>query len=338
MYKLDGIQTWLEEILLKQKKSPLQRTAELTDGWKRSGQFCIEWKPTTTTEQVTELTVLQKHYTLTGWLKRIQVFDDDIKDVPDWLKKINVSNFHQSCGENPEQPCIVENITHVPKWLQRMDVCHPPGIKRHNKNIFPSWMQRLNVFDSRNVPSIDLKPRDNYDVTVSPWLEKLYTCEIKEEQARKRMFVPTSYSDNQLYGHVYDENNPQDLMAARRRKTSSSSSIVNNVQYLCNSMINIAAVLATATCNYISTAEKPSQSGMKVNGINSNTGRIQRKKSVIITGQQELERKKKAWETANVKKNKKSMKRMNSAQKIRKEKKKKHSAKAFNGGKCVRAR
>lgn len=342
---LDELQIILEE-LLKRQKTAVQQTAELTDGWKKSGQFCIEWKSEISTgdeEDIPQIKIVKKRYRMCGWLKRINVFEK-LEDFPDWLKKINVSYFHQSCGELLQQPFIVENITDVPKWLQRMDACSPLGLSkvRRKNNRPPAWVRKLNVFD-------DVTTGFDY-LNVPSWLTKIDVYEKNEaikshidlstesacsDYQNKRVYEPGCYNHYRRPG--YDHHQSQWVTPRKTwLRPINSDGVVNNVQYLYNSMINIATILATTTCN------KGMDTSSKMKSTDRNETEKSWNKNMVLTtagsGEAWEQNKRKARETTTTKKNKKWMRRMNVTSKVRNEKKKKHAARTFSGGKCVRAR
>lgn len=327
----------------------MKQTVELTDGWKKSGQFCIEWKPESKIEEVPQIKIVHKQYTITSWLKRINTFEY-YKEVPDWVKRINVSYFHQSCGEALRQPILLENITDVPYWLKIIDVPYfhqscgeameQPVIVENITDV-PKWLQRMDICASPCASKI----RSHYRRAMCAEQLGEFSClpfvlpsqhaklEYEEEHLIKEE-TPTKIDDD-LVLPVYKSSTTQ---WATPRKTwfrppaEDGNSGGNRVQYLCNSMINIAAVLATATCSTSAKAQFPLIPSV---GLNTNTRKSSRK-SAIPFGVKEQNRK--AQESTTYERSKKHMNRMNATSKVRYEKKKKHTARTFSGGKCVRAR
>ena len=92
-----------------------------------------------------EVQVTEVRYPLPRWLRRINVVENFNK-FPSHFNRINVADFHNACGENnvtPQHTC--ETLTHVPSWMQRMDV-HAVEMKGDLPSYsLPSWMKKIRV-------------------------------------------------------------------------------------------------------------------------------------------------------------------------------------------------
>jgi len=130
---------------------------------KREDQaLCIEWhKPknkehsgSVLIEEITqavdaddEVKIIEVRYPLPRWLRRLDLYER-YQQVPEYLKYINVSAFHNACGESHYALPIhtAANITDLPEWLQRMHTCGDQQRDQQTSFInhkIPGWMKRI---------------------------------------------------------------------------------------------------------------------------------------------------------------------------------------------------
>lgn len=317
--QLDGtLQNWLESLVQSAHNIHVQQN-QLAIDWNKRQPLCIEWYKDDTHYDADELEIIEVRYPLPTWMRRMNVVDE-LHPLPEYIKRINISAFHNACGEHHD-PAVdfVENITYVPRWLRRMDVCVPylPRDRHAGIQKFPSWMLNIDC--------------DDEDLMAFPaWMNRIdLFCEGKENiecyprftVRRSKSWMPIScYSTDWIGVRPH----------AWIRPITSEMSLINNAQNLCNSMINFAMVLATATCT---AAEDQCQ---KLDTIGKSSlaekngcfNQKKRRQTPVISG---------LWSPkSSIKKNKKWLNRVNNVAKLQ-SKRIRYASKSFSGRKCVRA-
>jgi len=319
---------------------------------KREDQaLCIEWhKPknkehsgSVLIEEITqavdaddEVKIIEVRYPLPRWLRRLDLYER-YQQVPEYLKYINVSAFHNACGESHYALPIhtAANITDLPEWLQRMHTCGdqqrdqqtsfinhkiPGWMKRirFNKDFFldriPSWMSKINLVDAEDerIDEEHLRhQRPNYDYRIkgsNSWASPRYAKGASE------WISTTSWV----------------------RPITSESSLLNNASSLCNSVINFAMVLATATCK-AAESQAASLTRHRVVAEEESLPKttVTKKKKRVLAGQSTC---KHVAKKSAAKKNKKWLNKVNTINKLeQKNKRQRYAPRSFSGRKSVRA-
>jgi len=314
----------------------------------------IEFEPHVNDDDVI---ITMVRYPLPSWLRRINTFDnrhelpchlkhlraedfhqacgesnvlpihtcETLTRIPDHLKQINPEDFHQACGEAnvmPIQTC--DTLTRVPSWMRRLDVVE----SRHDKEYastarIPTWMRQLRVNHEEmggcyRLPS--WMNRINVDIPDS----KPTNCDLIQTVRGSNSWFSTTTTTGWV-----SNTRPRKWI----RASSETVILLNNAQTICNSMINFAMVLATATCKAAEkTATDLSLSSPVPNTIQASAC-AQKKKRVL--SQSSLSAKHLA--TKSAKKNKKWLSKVNNVKKIQNKRNQRYNAKSFSGSKCVRA-
>ena len=256
------------------------------------------------------------------------------------FKRIDVPYFHSACGEHHNPPIhTCQPLTNVPSWLQRMNLCEQSSRKQKmmNPNNFPSWMSRVDV---------DFE-KDESCVNIPSWMRRLHVDSITHEMALckvpswlKRIDLGLSednHSDQFNYrirgsNSWFSNRFPSELGSFyHRHRPTSETSLLSNCQTLCNSVINFAMVLATATCK----AAEANSSEIFANHGSPKTSDItcvkKRKLSFAQTSAAA-----KHLATKRARKNKKWLRRTNTVNKSQ-IKRQRYKPTSFSGRKSVRA-
>ena len=288
------------------------------------------------------------------------------------FKRIDALCFDGACGEcHAPDTLTCEALTHVPCWMQRIDLCGVdlvaesqfPYVEIRGGDRFPLWMKRMdivgfNVHDAEveagsmmtNVPS--WMQRMHHDVIdgsadyelykVPSWMKRIHLMsdeERKEREVGERFDYGLRGSNSWFSSRCSVAATAAGEIGSFYQRHTSETSLLSSCQTLCNSVINFAMVLATATCTETIDADSAE--------ILSSGGSSSRRSSAVITSEM-IKKKKLSFQqtsasakqlaTKQARKNKKWLRKTNNTANNRSHtKRQRYTATSFSGRKSVRA-
>ena len=275
-----------------------------------------------------------------------QTRDQHRADLLKDYKRMDVSYFHGACGEDhnlPKHTC--QPLTYVPSWLQRIDVQEDSPTSssarqmKVKENNFPSWMSRIDLDFSMNeyacieIPAwmrrLDIDTNDFELNKVPSWLKRIdlgygddgnnsdqFNYQIRGSNSWFSSRCPTEF------GSFY-----------HRHRPTSETSLLSNCQTLCNSVINFAMVLATATtCTEASEASEIYSNRSSKGKSSSDVSCMQKRKQSFVQTTAAA----KHIATKRARKNKKWLRKYNTINKSQ-NKRQRYTPASFSGRKSVRA-
>lgn len=292
-----------------------------------------------------EVRIIEVRYPFPRWLRRINVYEK-YHDVPGYLKAINASAFHNACGESHYALPIhtAANITDFPDWMQRILIdgdtrCHKDEQKSLVGHKIPGWMKRIRFDDTG----------DTFLDNIPSWMARINLVNAEDERIHDEHFhhQRPNYDyrikgSNSWASPCYTRNAATEWVSSANKfwvkPITSESSLINNASSLCNSVINFAMVLATATCKAAeSQAADTCHQVAKNQESQAKTAStcVAEKKKRVLAGQSTC--KHLATKRA-AKKNKKWLNKVNTINKLeQKNKRQRYAAQSFSGRKSVRA-
>lgn len=326
-----------------------------------------------------DVEIIEVRYPLPLWMRRIDVFEH-LHETDADLKRVNASHFHSACGEShnlpihtcqtreqhgadllkdykrmdvpyfheacgedhnlPKHTC--QPLTHVPSWLQRIDVhdSSSPSLRKSkaSRSSFPSWMSRIDLdFGMDEYACIEIPSwmrRLNIDTNefglckVPSWLKRInlgYGDDFTSDQFDYQIRGSNSWFSSRCpteFGSFY-----------HRHRPTSETSLLSNCQTLCNSVINFAMVLATATtCTETSESSEIYSNRSRNGKTPSDVACMQKRKLSFVQTTAAA----KHLATKRARKNKKWLRKTNTINKSQ-NKRQRYTPTSFSGRKSVRA-
>ena len=273
-----------------------------------------------------------------------QTIEQQRADLLNDYKSMDVPCFHGACGENHNLPIhTCQPLTSIPPWLRRMDVQNLSSITtsrqlRVSRNNFPSWMSRIDL-DS----SID----EYACIKIPAWMQRLHidTNEFglyKVPSWLKR--IDLGYGDSGASDQFdYQIRGSNSWFSSRcptefgsfyhRHRPTSETSLLSNCQTLCNSVINFAMVLATATTCTEASESSEIYSNRSSNGKSPSDVTCMQKRKISF---QQTTAAAKHLTSKRARKNKKWLRKTNTINKSQ-NKRQRYTPTSFSGRKSVRA-
>jgi len=232
------------------------KTNQQSIEWKKT--LAITWRETKTTATNAEIkwrveepirekqvekviTALHTKHYVPIWMKKIKTFSKDKieQNVPVWLQNIDMNLFNDTKPFVPDVQHFVvpewlrninidiDQYNKLPSWLGRIDVCETPKLEMReeisNITLCPSWMQRIDVFEDGN---------ENTESSV-------LTCSnVTKQNERRSSWIQWEDVEIIFQAGLTESN------SFSRPVTTTQMHTVRSIKSLCESVMNIAVIVA----------------------------------------------------------------------------------------------